>query len=296
MSSLSDFDPTGDSALTTLDPGDFFTGRGGRALEESARRSQAGQIGELRRQFDLGQQRLEPTFAEAVPAFQRQSALSGAQGADAQGLALSQRIESPDTEFQRQQGLRLLSSGAASTGGLGGGDRLRNLTRLGTDLASRGLQNDFNRLGVVSGAGQGAGNELVGLGSRFAGNVAGVNQAGAQGRIDAIQDTQQQRSQNVQGGLGLLSALSDEAKKENVRDLSSKECFDLVATTPLKAWTYLKECGIDEKEHFGPMYQESPDCIKTQGEKSLQVHDELWLIAGALKHVMENRNDAPNNQ
>lgn len=273
-------------AQTIADPADVFTGRGAGRIRESAQETQAAQEEELRRQFDIGQARLEPTFAEAVPAFQRQSALSGALGPEAQREALSMTQEDPGTEFARSQGSRLIESGAAATGGLGGGNRLRALSRFGTDLASRGLANQFGRLGVVSGAGQGAGTEQVGLGSRFASNIAGVGATGAQNQINAIQAQQQQREGAVTTGVGLLAAFSDENMKTDIRALSHKECFDHVVNTPLKAWKYLEECGIDKDLHFGPMYQEAPDCIKTDGEKSLQVHDELWLIAGALKHMM----------
>lgn len=275
---------------TVLDPGDFFTGRGAGELERSARETQELQQGELRRQFDIGQERLEPTFREAVPAFQLQSALSGAQGADAQRRALEGRQETPGAAFQREQGLRMLESGAAVSGGLGGGDRLRSLSRFGVDLASRDLSNQFGRLGIVSGAGQGAGTELVGLGSRFAGNIAGIGTAGAQGQINAIQQGQQQRQQAASAGIGLLAAFSDENMKTDIKTLSAEQCFNHVMNTPISAWKYLEECGIDTEEHFGPMYQEAPDCIKTPGEKSLQVHDELWLIAGAMKHMMEVKN------
>lgn len=296
MSSLGDLleDPFGDkgveAALTLLDPADFATGRGAREIERSAKETQESQTAELQRQFDIGQARIEPTFQEAVPAFERQAALSGALGGEAQGLALQGFQEAPGTQFARQQGLRLIESGAAATGGLGGGDRLRQLSEFGTQLATRGLGNEFGRLGVVSGSGQGAGTELVGLGSRFAGNVANVAQTGAQGQIAAIQQGQQQRANAATTGVGLLAAFSDKDMKTDIKDLSHEECFNHVMSTPLFAWKYLEECGIDKDEHFGPMYQDAPDCIKTDGEKSLQVHDELWLIAGAMKHMMGVKN------
>lgn len=277
--------------LTTsefFDPADFFSGRSGKESERSARTIRDLELGELRRQFDIGQERLQPTLAEAVPAFQLQSALAGSQGPQAQQLALQGLGEAPGTEFAREQGLRLIESGAAATGGLGGGNRLRDLTRFGTELASRGLQNQFSRLGIVSGAGQGAGSELVGLGSRFAQNVGAVTQQGAQNITQALQQQQQQRAQAAGTGIGIGAAvLSDENMKTDIKNISNEECFNLVMKTPLKAWRYLKECDIDTDLHLGPMSQEAPDCIKTEGKEALNLHDELWLIAGALKHHYE---------
>ena len=43
------------------------------------------------------------------------------------------------------------------------------------------------------------------------------------------------------------------------------------------------------KERIGPLFQESPDCIKFEGMKALDLHDELWLIGGAIKHLAENK-------
>jgi len=287
MSALGELDPLGDTALSTLDPADFFSGRGARNIEDMARETQESSISELQRQFDISQGRLQPALDEAVPAIGLQAALAGAQGPEAQAMAMQGLQLSPDQQFAQEQSQRLINSGSAATGGLGGGDRLRSLTQLGTDFASQGLSNQFNRLGTVAGTGQNAGSGLAGLGSRFAQDVAGVNTAGTQGAIDAIQGAQQQRSSAVQTGIGALSALSDEAKKRDIKLLSHEECFNLMMKTPISVWKYLEECGIDDKYHFGPMYQEAPEEIKQDGEKALNIHDELWLIAGAMKHMHE---------
>ena len=274
-----------------LDPGDFAGTQSEGELKDLAISTTEAQTEELRRQFDIGQERLAPTLAEAVPAFQLQAALSGAQGPEAQRIALQQQQETPGTEFAREEGLRFIESSAGAGGGLGGGERLRQLTRFGTELASRGLGEQFGRAGVVSGAGQGAGTQLVGLGSRFAGNIGQIQQQGAQNISQAIQGAQQQRSQAVGTGIGLAAAFaSDKNIKEDIHSLSPEQCFDLVQKTELFAWRYMEECGIDTDVHFGPMAQDAPDIIKVEGKEALRLHDELWLIAGAMKHLMEVKN------
>lgn len=286
MSSLSDFDPTGDKALATLDPADFFSGRGAKKSEKEARETQDIQIDELRRQFDISQERLQPALEQAVPAFGLQSAISGAQGSEAQAAAIGGLQQTPDQAFAQEQAGRQLNTASAATGA-GGGTRLRQLAELGTSFAQQGLSNQFNRLGTVAGTGQAAGTGLAGLGSRFAQDVGQVVQTGAQNQINAIGQAQQQRSQAAGTGLGVLAAFSDENMKDSVKDLTNKECYDLVKDTPIRTWKYLEECGIDREFHFGPMAQEAPELIKVDGKEALKIHDELWLIAGAMKYMME---------
>lgn len=276
---------------TVLDPGDFVGLRGGEELKDIATETTEAQVEELRRQFDIGQERLAPTLAEAVPAFQLQAALSGSQGPEAQRLALQQQQQAPGTAFAREEGLRFIESAAGAGGGLGGGERLRQLTRFGTELAQRGLGEQFGRAGVVSGAGQGAGTELVGLGSRFAGNIGQVQQAGAQNISQAIQQQQATRAQTAGTAVGAgVALLSDRNMKEDIHSLSPEECFNHVKNTELFAWRYMEECGIDTEQHFGPMAQDAPDIIKVEGKEALRLHDELWLIAGAMKHLMGVKN------
>lgn len=88
---------------------------------------------------------------QAGPSLQAQQALSGALGPDAQAEAFANFQEDPGTQFLREQGLRLVDSGAAATGGIGGGERLRELTKFSQGLALQDLSNRFNRLGATAG-------------------------------------------------------------------------------------------------------------------------------------------------
>lgn len=204
---------------------DAFGGRAAQRATESTERISGLQLQELRRQFDIGQERLEPFFQEAVPAFQLQAALSGARGPEAQEQAFQDFRDSPGQSFLREQGLRMINTGAAATGGLGGGERLRELTRFSQGLAQQDFQNQFNRLGVVSGQGQASASQQAGLGAQFAGQSAAAlgNQSLAIQNILGQQQQSQREAIGVGAGLatsffggGGAAAASDIRLKENI--------------------------------------------------------------------------------
>ncbi len=203
------------------DPFDLLGTKAGRETREVQQQAAAASLAELRRQFDIGQERLEPFFQEAVPAIQLQAAISGARGPEAQAQAFQQFQESPGTQFLREQGLRLIDTGAAATGGLGGGERLRELTQFSQGLALQDLQGQFGRLGAVSGQGQAAGQELAGLGERFATGTGGIlgQQASAAAQGIQNQQAQQQSTLGTIGGIA-ASVFSDIRLKENIEKIT----------------------------------------------------------------------------
>ncbi len=114
-------------------------------------------------------------------AFEQQQAISGALGPEAQAAAFDAFQEDPGTQFLREQGLRLIESGAGATGGLGGGDRLRELTKFSQGLALQDLSTRFNRLGQVAGTGLQATGNLAniraGLGAQQGASITGAGTA-----------------------------------------------------------------------------------------------------------------------
>lgn len=135
----------------------FFGG-----AEKRAGRKQAeafGQAGELvSEQFGVTEEQISPFLErqvtpEAGLSLQKQQAISGALGPEAQAEAFAAFEESPGVAFAREQGVRGIESETAVTGGAGGGDRLRELTRFSQGLALQDLQNQFGRLSVT-GAGE----------------------------------------------------------------------------------------------------------------------------------------------
>lgn len=136
----------------------------------------------LQQRFETVQQGLDPFIQGGQPAFQQQQALSGALGPEAQAAAFQQFQESPGTQFLREQGLRLVDTGAAATGGLGGGQRLRELTQFSQGLALQNLDRQFGQLGAVSGAGLQAAQALGGVSGQ-----AGATQANLASQSSALQ-------------------------------------------------------------------------------------------------------------
>ncbi len=165
------------------DPLDMF-GLG--AAEESAdlaRSIAAQQLAENQRQFDLGFSQQQPFFQEAVPAFGQQAALAGAQGSEAQQLAFQNMQNDPMTQHMMQQGLGALSP--SETGGAGS-ERMKALTEFSRGLAMQDMEDRFNRLGIVSGAGQTAGAFQAGLGQDFAQSQANALQGQQIGVTNAL--------------------------------------------------------------------------------------------------------------
>jgi len=159
-----------------------------RRANEAAGRLTAAQLAQTEEEFQ--------PFAnqEAGLSLQKQQALSGALGPDAQAEAFAAFEESPGVQFAREQGLRGVESEAAVTGGLGGGQRLRELTKFSQGLALQDFRNQFNQLGATS-AGEQAivgreqqavtnlANIRAGLGAQQGQAIIGAGQAKGSGRV-----------------------------------------------------------------------------------------------------------------
>jgi len=147
---------------------------------------------------------LQP-FGTGGQAFQRQQAISGALGPEEQGRAFQQFRESPGQQFIREEGLRFIESGAGASGGLGGGERLRELVKFGTGLAEQGINTEFGRLGEVADRGLGVARDVANLTTGTAASAAG---AGI-GAVDAFSGG---RVAGAAGARRGVSMLADKAK------------------------------------------------------------------------------------
>lgn len=182
-----------------------------RKAAKEAARAQVGaaERGEAltERRFEAVRGGLQPFISGGLPAFEQQQALSGALGPEAQAAAFQAFQEDPGTQFLREQGLRLIGTGAATTGGLGGGERLRELTRFSQGLALQDLGARFNRLGAVSGAGLQAAQALGGVSGQATALQTGFSgQAGAAQAL-GILGSQQATSQGIQQLVGQIPGL-----------------------------------------------------------------------------------------
>jgi len=179
----------------------FFGGaekKAGKAIQKAGRESAAV----TRVLFGETKEQLLPFIQGGAPAFEQQQALSGALGPEAQAEAFANFQEDPGTEFLREQGLRLIESGAGATGGLGGGDRLRELTKFSQGLALQNLGSRFNQLGAVTGTGLTAAQALGGVSGGAASGISQALQAAGQGKAAGITGS----AAGLRGGIQQLAA------------------------------------------------------------------------------------------
>jgi hypothetical protein len=133
--------------------------------------------GDITNAFGRAEAMFDPYAQAGTTALQQQLALSGALGQDAFNQAYQ---ESPQMAFLREQGMRANLSGAAATGGLGGGNVQRELQRFGQGLASQGLQQQIENLGVLSGQGFNAASNASNVATTGGTNLANIaSQLGA---------------------------------------------------------------------------------------------------------------------
>lgn len=178
----------------------FFGGaekKAGKAIQRAGKESAAV----TRELFAETKEQLLPFIEGGQPAFEKQQALSGALGPEAQAAAFSAFQEDPGTEFLREQGLRLIDTGAGATGGLGGGERLRELTKFSQGLALQDLSNRFNRLGAVTGTGLTAAQALGGVSSGAASGISQALQSAGAGKAAGITG----RAAGLRGGITQLA-------------------------------------------------------------------------------------------
>lgn len=144
-----------------------------------------------------------PYMQHGGAAYQQQAALSGALGPEAQKAAFARFTESPGQAFLREQAERGLLRNQAAIGGLGGGRVMQELQRQAMGLAAQDFDNQFNRLGQVTGTGMQAAGQVGQLRGQQAGLAQGLNiargQAGTQANIANAQMAQQQ--QQMRAGL-----------------------------------------------------------------------------------------------
>lgn len=237
----------------------FFGGaakKAGKAEQEAAR---AG-ARLTREQFEDIRGLSMPFIDPAAGALGQQAALSGAAGPEAQRMAFEQFQEDPGTQFLREQGLRLIGSGAAATGQLGGGERLRELTKFSQGLALQDLGSRFNQLGAVTGTG------LSALGA-----LGGVSRAAAAGQSQALQAAGAAkaggiigRAEGIKSGLQSLGGLmmSDIRLKTNIEQIGN-----LPSGLPWYKWEWTEDGKrlAGDQVSIGVMAQEAqqmfPDAV-----------------------------------
>lgn len=134
--------------------------------EQALRQGLQGALGVIGRGAEVAGAELAPFSTGGLQAFNRQAALSGALGPEAQAEAIAGFTESPAQQFLREQGERAVLRGASATGGLGGGEVQKALQRHGIGLAAQEFDKAFGRLGALSEIGAGAAGQRAGIAER----------------------------------------------------------------------------------------------------------------------------------
>lgn len=142
----------------------------------------------LRQDFAAAQEYQAPYREYGQQAAQRQAALTGALGPEAQQQALNEYMNSPALGYLQEQSERALTRNAAALGGLGGGNVRQDLTKLTADLYGQDFQNQFNRLGDIATRGYGAAATSAGLGQNLATGIANLGGTGAAYQMQAGRD------------------------------------------------------------------------------------------------------------
>ena len=163
--------------------------------------------GDITGAFGRAEAMFDPYAQAGTTALQQQLALSGALGQDAFNQAYQ---ESPQMAFLREQGMRANLSGAAATGGLGGGNVQRELQRFGQGLASQGLQQQIENLGALSGQGFNAATNASNVATTGGTNLANIaSQLGAnQSNLYQNQGSNLANIAQLQGTAGLDAYLN----------------------------------------------------------------------------------------
>lgn len=114
-------------------------------------------------------------------AMQREAALSGALGPQAQQEAINAFIESPGQKYLREQQEKALLRSASATGGLGGGRIRSALMEQAMNIAATQQQQQLENLRSIAGRGQQAAGDVAGIRVGTGTTEAGIQtQAGQQ--------------------------------------------------------------------------------------------------------------------
>lgn len=118
--------------------------------------------------------------------------LSGLNGGQAQQNAFGQYVESPEVQFQREQGEQAAMRGAAAGGQLASGRTLADLSKFGQGLAQQGYGNYYDRLRDLYGSALGTAGNIAGIRSGSGSNLASLAMNGG---------SQYAQARGAQGGV-----------------------------------------------------------------------------------------------
>lgn len=116
-------------------------------------------------------------YAEIGPyALERQAAIAGLMGPEAQAAQIAEIESDPLYQAQVRQGEEALLQQASATGGLRGGNIQAALAQFRPQMLSQEIERQYGRLGGLAGFGYGVTSELAGLGQASAAGQAAAGQ------------------------------------------------------------------------------------------------------------------------
>ena len=154
---------------------------------------------EQRRQFDITQANIQPSIETGNLAREQLAASLGLSGVEAEQKFFEGFQESKGQKFLRERGEKALLRGAASIGGLGGGNVRRALVEQGIGIAGQRLSERQNRLAALSGSGQTSAVNLGQFGQSTATNISNLALQSGQARATGIFNRNQAIQQGIQG-------------------------------------------------------------------------------------------------
>jgi hypothetical protein len=162
------------------------------AAHDQEQAAQAG-IDEQRREYDQTRTDLLPWLNAGHTALGGMLDLLGLSGADKQQAAITGIQNSPEFASLNRVGEEAILQNASATGGLRGGNVQRSLYNQRSDLLAQLIDQQYARLGGISGAGANTGAQLGGFGqnsanaiSQLLGNMGAARAGGALGSAQGL--------------------------------------------------------------------------------------------------------------
>lgn len=142
--------------------------------ESAVNQAAQGQTGAITEGYQAGIDQMSPYADMGQEAAQREAALSGALGADAQQQAIDSFMESPGQKYMREQAEKSLLRNASATGGLRGGSTLAALQEQAIGLSAQNQQQQLENMRSIAGRGQQAASNIAGMNVGQGQNLANV--------------------------------------------------------------------------------------------------------------------------
>jgi hypothetical protein len=164
-------------------------------------------IDEERRQYDTTRSDLLPWLTAGQSALGGLQDILGLSGADKQQAAIAGIENSPQFASLNRQGEQAILQNASATGGLRGGNIQSSLYNNRADLLAQLIDQQYSRLGALSGAGANTGAQLGGFGANSANAIAGLFGNIGQAKAGGILGKAAGYTQAAQGVGNILQSL-----------------------------------------------------------------------------------------